>query len=469
MPDFGREIDDQDYDFVVFIDAEDSNRVKAKSGDKQGTEFSHATDLGNVLNSIHGSLSSTSGGTIKVKTGSYGWATTCAITKGYVTLHFERGAVVTPTTGFASDIITVNGTHFQIDNAQFDCSNMSNGTGTWLTMGTSTTTDFPRVLNCRVKNAPTHGILMNTNCNGAWISNCSIQSTAAPTGDAIRATSNADHHIVNNDIGGYANATNGIGIHLNSAVNCVITGNEVYVNRIGLKAYYPVGHIISNNLIQTNQQHGMVIQNDTSTLRGRCTIVSNRIHDNGTALANTYDGIQFAISSTGGFDNMAVVGNMCSDQTVTVGSKTQRYGISVNSALLTNSVIAANACAGNRTGGILVGTHASSLIVINNTGYNSGATFVDLSESGITALRTYTFPDANALVAGQNFANTMSAVNTFSAINILDNAFDHKVISAPADPGAGYVRPYAKQIDSNNDGYFLKKRLNGAVVEVQLA
>jgi len=46
---------------------------------------------------------------------------------------------------------------------------------------------------------------------------------------------------------------------------------------------------------------------------------------------------------------------------------------------------------------------------------------------------------------------------------------DHKVISAPASPASGYVRIYAKQVDSNNDGLFCKVKINGAVQEVQIA
>jgi hypothetical protein len=49
-----------------------------------------------------------------------------------------------------------------------------------------------------------------------------------------------------------------------------------------------------------------------------------------------------------------------------------------------------------------------------------------------------------------------------------ENYKDSKIISAPADPGAGYIRSYPKTIDSNNEGFFEKRKLNGAVVEVQV-
>lgn len=46
---------------------------------------------------------------------------------------------------------------------------------------------------------------------------------------------------------------------------------------------------------------------------------------------------------------------------------------------------------------------------------------------------------------------------------------DMVAISAPASPATGTVRQYVKTIDANNDGLFEKRRLNGAVVEVQIA
>jgi hypothetical protein len=50
----------------------------------------------------------------------------------------------------------------------------------------------------------------------------------------------------------------------------------------------------------------------------------------------------------------------------------------------------------------------------------------------------------------------------------VDYAEDHKIITAPANPASGYVRAYPKTVDSNNEGFFVKQKVNGAVVEVQL-
>lgn len=46
------------------------------------------------------------------------------------------------------------------------------------------------------------------------------------------------------------------------------------------------------------------------------------------------------------------------------------------------------------------------------------------------------------------------------------NYEDAVVVSTPADPSTGTVRKYAKTVDANNDGYFMKRKVNGAIVEV---
>jgi hypothetical protein len=51
----------------------------------------------------------------------------------------------------------------------------------------------------------------------------------------------------------------------------------------------------------------------------------------------------------------------------------------------------------------------------------------------------------------------------------VDNYEDLKVIAAPTSPSAGYGRIYAKVVDANNDGLFIKVKKAGAVVEVQIA
>jgi hypothetical protein len=47
--------------------------------------------------------------------------------------------------------------------------------------------------------------------------------------------------------------------------------------------------------------------------------------------------------------------------------------------------------------------------------------------------------------------------------------YDMQTISAPSSPSTDNGRVYVKQIDSNNDGIFIKIKKSGGFVEVQLA
>jgi len=49
-----------------------------------------------------------------------------------------------------------------------------------------------------------------------------------------------------------------------------------------------------------------------------------------------------------------------------------------------------------------------------------------------------------------------------------DNYEDIKVISIPSDPATGYNRLYAKAIDTNSDGLFIKRKINGIITESRI-
>ena len=66
------------------------------------------------------------------------------------------------------------------------------------------------------------------------------------------------------------------------------------------------------------------------------------------------------------------------------------------------------------------------------------------------------------------FVTTSGAVWKFLTGIAHDNYIDRKTITVPADPASTYTRQYAKIVDSNTDGLFVKRKINGAVVEVQL-
>ena len=51
----------------------------------------------------------------------------------------------------------------------------------------------------------------------------------------------------------------------------------------------------------------------------------------------------------------------------------------------------------------------------------------------------------------------------------LTGYYDNNVITIPSDPSANVSRVYAKQVDSNNDGYFIKQNVGGTITEVRIA
>lgn len=73
------------------------------------------------------------------------------------------------------------------------------------------------------------------------------------------------------------------------------------------------------------------------------------------------------------------------------------------------------------------------------------------------------------VLAGNDSPAFLTVANAFTNSNSFDNFLDQKVISAPANPAASYLRLYPKTVDANNEGLFVKEKVNGAVVEVQYA
>jgi len=68
-----------------------------------------------------------------------------------------------------------------------------------------------------------------------------------------------------------------------------------------------------------------------------------------------------------------------------------------------------------------------------------------------------------------NWVNSTDAWTFNQNLDLSTNHLDLARVSAPASPATNYGRVYAKQIDSNNDGLFIKIKKAGAFVEVQIA
>ena len=82
----------------------------------------------------------------------------------------------------------------------------------------------------------------------------------------------------------------------------------------------------------------------------------------------------------------------------------------------------------------------------------------------------WTLPSSDG-TNGQALVTNASGVLSWASAG---GAYDHQattysVISAPSNPATDKVTVYAKDIDSNNEGLFIKCKKNGSVVEVQIA
>lgn len=85
-----------------------------------------------------------------------------------------------------------------------------------------------------------------------------------------------------------------------------------------------------------------------------------------------------------------------------------------------------------------------------------------LSDARTPTAHTHLAADIPSTIAYENESNVFSVSQRF------DDYKDDKIISAPASPATGFTRRYSKQIDSNNDGIFVKRKLGGQMVEVQV-
>jgi len=105
---------------------------------------------------------------------------------------------------------------------------------------------------------------------------------------------------------------------------------------------------------------------------------------------------------------------------------------------------------------VIVDSGAINCQFLNNSKSTNSVATVTLTDNG-----TNTRVEGCAAM-GSTWANKIPT-------SVLFNDFiEQKAISAPSSPATGFVRAYPKTIDANNDGLFIKRRLNGAVVEVQI-
>ena len=108
----------------------------------------------------------------------------------------------------------------------------------------------------------------------------------------------------------------------------------------------------------------------------------------------------------------------------------------------------------------------SSMVSITNDAVNNNV-LVDIVPGNINITTKSQLPSS---VIYNDQANTWGAfLQTFGGAVAHQNYTDLSVITIPTTPSTGIGRMYMKQIDSNNDGLFILKRVNGAITEVQIA
>lgn len=170
-------------------------------------------------------------------------------------------------------------------------------------------------------------------------------------------------------------------------------------------------------------------QNGFSINANECTVVGGASHRNGfngfrcDQNRNTIIGLksknnsQNPVNTWSGFDirgdNCVLIGCIAWDDQ---GTKTQRFGAVTNASA---------------DGTIIMGCQLSGNIQVT-----------DISDNG---------------------TNTIVSPNQSLAYEDLPVS-----ATAPANPGTGKTRRYTRTIDANNDGLFVKRKINGVIVEVQL-
>lgn len=90
-------------------------------------------------------------------------------------------------------------------------------------------------------------------------------------------------------------------------------------------------------------------------------------------------------------------------------------------------------------------------------GGNDLAASINISPPLLTASDTMVFQ-----------AHTQTMTNKTITAPLLNSYYDMSRIAAPSDPSSNTGRFYIKQVDTNNDGVFVKIKRNGAFVEVQV-
>jgi hypothetical protein len=128
---------------------------------------------------------------------------------------------------------------------------------------------------------------------------------------------------------------------------------------------------------------------------------------------------------------------------------------------------------------VFTGTATFDNLTVNGTTTTINSTTLTVDDKNIELGSVATPTDITADGGGITLKGTTDKTITWNnatdswtfnqSIDFKDNYMDIKKISAPSNPSADYGRIYIKQIDANNDGFFIKVKKGSSFVEIQIA
>lgn len=384
--------------YTIYKDVNDADKVKARNNHTGVVDFTHATDIGNVINSCIGALPSslilpgspagngdpishTGGGTIYISndtqgaTSRYDLATKITVnTKHNIQLIQEQGSMIYPTAAFATDVINVvNSQYFTAQNLYIDCYRMASGSGDTIkiekTGGTDANalphhSDHAMILGCKLYNAPKSAINIGADCNSPWINNTRVQSWGSPTQNGIWLQYASDAKLHGNQVGGFATASKAA-IKIDNCVTAELIGNEVFSSFYGIWVYNSRDVTVADNFLQHFSNHGFILWIDATPTQPYNNIIvsGNRITGcSSTGVPNgfgaaTADSIHIYLATGNTVKTFLIQNNICTDDPIASEghpSNTQRYGIMISTTTgntYKNCMIANNVCTYNGVGG----------------------------------------------------------------------------------------------------------------------